>query len=77
MSRKCQVTGKKANNAYNVTYSHKRNKKLQNINLQAKKIWIKSQKQYVNLKLSTKAIKLLKKDNLERVLKNFNTYSKA
>nr|WDA98879.1 ribosomal protein L28 [Sciadococcus taiwanensis] len=73
MSKKCKITGTVANNGYKVTYSHKRNKKLQNVNLQIRKIWIKSQKRYLKVKLSTKAIKLLRKNNLEQVLKNFNT----
>ena len=34
MSRQCTFTGKKANNGYAVTFSHKRNKKLQQPNLQ-------------------------------------------
>lgn len=38
-SRVCDLTGKKANNGYNVTFSHKRNKKLQQVNLQYKKVY--------------------------------------
>lgn len=34
VSRQCTFTGKKANNGYAVTFSHKRNKKLQQPNLQ-------------------------------------------
>lgn len=37
-SRVCDLTGKRANNAYVVTFSHKRNKKLQQPNLQYKKV---------------------------------------
>ena len=37
--RKCQLTGQKANNAMVVTFSHKRNKKLQHVNLQKKKVF--------------------------------------
>jgi hypothetical protein len=37
--RKCQLTGQKANNAMVVTFSHKRNKKLQHVNLQKKKVY--------------------------------------
>lgn len=38
-SRVCDLTGKKANNGYVVTFSHKRNKKLQQVNLQYKKVY--------------------------------------
>nr|WDB00605.1 ribosomal protein L28 [Cavernulicola chilensis] len=73
MSRKCQLMAKQANNAYNVTYSHKRNKKLQDVNLQIKKVWVKNQNRYIRVKLSTKAIKSLRKNSLEMILSKFNT----
>ena len=38
-SRTCDLTGKRANNGYVVTFSHKRNKKLQQVNLQYKKVY--------------------------------------
>jgi ribosomal protein L28 len=34
MGRKCQLTGKKANNAYAISHSHRRTKRLQEANLQ-------------------------------------------
>ena len=38
-SRVCELTGTRANNGYTVTFSHKRNKKLQQANLQYKKVY--------------------------------------
>ncbi|WP_099084504.1 50S ribosomal protein L28, partial [Nostoc linckia] len=38
MSRRCELTGKKANNAYSVSHSHRRNKRLQHANLQVKRV---------------------------------------
>ncbi len=38
-SRVCDLTGKRANNGYVVTFSHKRNKKMQQVNLQYKKVY--------------------------------------
>lgn len=52
--RKCELTGKKANNGYNVTFSHIRNKKLQQVNLQYKKVYWPEAKRVVRLRLSTK-----------------------
>jgi large subunit ribosomal protein L28 len=43
-----------ANNGYNVTFSHKRNKKLQGVNLQEKKVYWPAKQRWVTLKLSTK-----------------------
>ncbi|MEO0376938.1 MAG: 50S ribosomal protein L28 [Cyanobacteria bacterium P01_A01_bin.17] len=64
MGRKCQLTGKKANNGYAVSHSHRRTKKLQEANLQWKRVWWPQGKRWVKLRLSTKAIKTLEKKGL-------------
>ena len=55
-SRVCQLTGKKANNGYVVTFSHKRNKKLQGVNLQYKRLYWPEAQRFVRLRLSTKVL---------------------
>lgn len=65
MSRKCQLTGKKANNAMAVSHSHRRTKKLQEVNLQWKRIWWPEGNRFVRLRLSTKAIKNLEKKGID------------
>jgi large subunit ribosomal protein L28 len=65
MSRKCQLTGKKANNAMAVSHSHRRTKKLQEANLQWKRIWWPEGKRFVKLHLSTKAIKTLQTQGID------------
>lgn len=69
MSRKCQLTGKKANNAFAVSHSHRRTKKLQEVNLQWKRIWWPQGNRWVRLHLSTKAIKTLKHKGLQAFAK--------
>ncbi|MEB3291829.1 MAG: 50S ribosomal protein L28 [Synechococcales bacterium] len=69
MSRRCQLTGKKANNAYAVSHSHRRTKKLQEVNLQWKRIWWEEGKRFVRLRLSTKAIKTLQLKGLSQFAK--------
>ncbi|MCY7408104.1 MAG: 50S ribosomal protein L28 [Alkalinema sp. CAN_BIN05] len=59
MSRVCELTGKKANNAFAVSHSHRRTKKLQGVNLQWKRLWWAEGKRFVRLSLSTKAIKTI------------------
>nr|QHO64196.1 ribosomal protein L28 [Lympha mucosa] len=61
MSKKCFVTGKKRNNGYSISHSHVRIKKIQQVNLQNKKIWSTVQKKWIKMKISTKAIKNLTK----------------
>ncbi|HEY9619173.1 MAG TPA: 50S ribosomal protein L28 [Crinalium sp.] len=69
MSRKCQLTGKKANNAYAVSHSHRRTKKLQQVNLQEKRVWWEQGNRWVKLRLSTKAIKTLERKGLAAMAK--------
>ena len=65
MSRKCQLTGRKANNAYAVSHSHHRTKKLQEVNLQWKRVWWPEGKRWVKLRLSTKAIKTIQLQGID------------
>lgn len=64
MVRKCDLTGRKANNAYAISHSHRRTKKLQEANLQEKRVWWPQGKKWVKLRLSTKAIKTLEKKGI-------------
>ena len=78
MGRKCELTGKKANNAFSISHSHRRTKRLQQANLQWKKVWWAEGKRWVKLRLSTKAIKTLEKKGLAAMAKeaglNLNKY---
>ncbi|WP_392531741.1 50S ribosomal protein L28 [Nostoc sp. C117] len=78
MSRRCELTGKKANNAFAVSHSHRRTKRLQHANLQVKRVWWESGNRWVKLKLCTKAIKSLETKGLEAMAKeagiNLNHY---
>ena len=64
MSKKCQISNKSANNAYSISHSHIRTKKIQQANLQKKKIWSISKNRWVRMRISTKALKSLHKVNL-------------
>ncbi|MEH1928597.1 50S ribosomal protein L28 [Nostoc sp.] len=78
MSRRCELTGKKANNAFAVSHSHRRTKRLQHVNLQSKRVWWEGGNRWVRLKLSTKAIKTIGTKGLEVMAKeagiNLNDY---
>jgi large subunit ribosomal protein L28 len=69
MSRVCQLTGKRANNGMAVSHSHRRTKKLQQVNLQWKRIWWAEGNRFVRLRLSTKAIKTLELKGLAAMAK--------
>jgi len=52
-----------------VSHSHRRTKKLQEVNLQWKRVWWAEGKRWVKLRLSTKAIKTLEIKSLSAFAK--------
>ncbi len=70
MSRVCQLTGKRANNSMAVSHAHNRNKKLQQVNLQWKRVWWEEGNRFVRLKISTKAIKTIQLKGLVAMAKS-------
>ena len=65
MSRKCQLTGKRPNVANRVSHSNIKTKKRQLPNIQKRKIWYAEENRYVTLKLSTSALRTLRKKSLK------------
>jgi len=66
MSRVCQLTGKRANNGMAVSHSHIRTKKLQQVNLQQRRLWWAEGQRWVKLRLSAKALRTIQKKGLSR-----------
>ena len=64
MSRVCQLTGKRANNGMDVSHSHVSTKKLQQVNLQERRLWWAEGNRFVKLRLSTRALKTIQKKGL-------------
>lgn len=64
-SRKCDLTGKKANNGYRITFSHKRNRYRQEPNLQKRMIYWPEGQRWVRLKVCTRALKTIDKKGLQ------------
>jgi large subunit ribosomal protein L28 len=58
--RECMLLGKRANNGMSISFSHIRNHKVQQVNLQWKRVFWPEGNCMVRLRLSTKAIKTLK-----------------
>jgi large subunit ribosomal protein L28 len=69
MARICQLTGKRANNGFAVSHSHRRTKRLQHANLQDKRIWWAEGNCFVKLRVSTKALKTLDTRGLNAMAK--------
>jgi len=55
-----------------VTFSHKRNKKVQHVNLQPRRMWWEEGSRYVRMRVSTKAIKTIQKYGLAEAAKKYD-----
>jgi large subunit ribosomal protein L28 len=55
------LTGKKANNGYTVSFSHKRDKHLQQANLQYKRVYWEREERWIRMRISTNAMKTIAK----------------
>ena len=70
MSRVCELTGAKANNGMAVSHSHIRTKKLQQVNLQKRRLWWQEGNKWITLRISTKALKSIQKLGLNKFAKS-------
>ena len=70
MSRVCDLTGAKANNGMAVSHSHIRTKKLQQVNLQKRRLWWQEGNRWINLRISTRALKSIQKVGLGKFAKS-------
>jgi len=61
MSRVCQLTGKRPLTGNNVSHANNRSKMRQLPNLKTKRIWVAEENRFVKLKISTRALRTLKK----------------
>jgi large subunit ribosomal protein L28 len=68
MSRICKVTGKRASIGHNVSHAKNRTKRQFLPNLQSRRFWVPTEKRWVRLRVSTRAIKVIDKVGIERVL---------
>merc|ERR1719171_1450624 len=70
MKKICTMTGKKANRkAFIVTFSHKRNHKVQEVNLQMKRFWWPEQQKTVRMKVATSTMRTIRKNGLDATAK--------
>ena len=68
MSRKCQVTGKRPLSGHHVSHSNIKTKRRFLPNLHSHRFWVESEKRFVKLRLSTKAMRIIDKKGIDQVL---------
>lgn len=70
MSKICQLTGRKAQVGNNVSHSKRRTKRKFKINLHRKKFYWVEQDMWIELKVSTRALRTINKIGLNAAIKN-------
>jgi large subunit ribosomal protein L28 len=68
MSRVCQLLGTKPSFGKSVSHSHRRTNRRWNPNIQRKRYYLPSERRWVRLTLSTRAIKTIDRDGIESVV---------
>jgi large subunit ribosomal protein L28 len=72
MSKICQLTGKRPLTGNNVSHAHNKTKMRQLPNLRVKRIWIEEENKFVTLRISTSALKTLKKKGYAKMVAEMN-----
>jgi len=68
MSKVCQVTGKRPQSGNNVSHAHNKTRRRFLPNLQYKRFWVESEKRFVRLRVSHKALRIIDKHGIDKVL---------
>ncbi len=68
MSKVCELTGKKPLSGNHVSHAHNKTKRKQLPNLRSKRIWVEEENKYVTLKISTSALRTLKKKGYAKMV---------
>ncbi|HMT10391.1 MAG TPA: 50S ribosomal protein L28 [Ignavibacteria bacterium] len=75
MSKVCQLTGKKPLSGNHVSHAHNKTKRKQLPNLRVKRIWVEEENKFVTLRISTSALRTLKKKGYSKMMAELNSAS--
>lgn len=68
MSRRCDVTGAEPSFGNRVSHSHRRTRRKWVPNLHRRRFWLPSQRRWITLKVTTKALRTIDRDGIEKVV---------
>ncbi len=69
MSRVCQVTGTRPQTGNNVSHANNKTRRRFLPNLRYQRFWVESEKRFVRLRVSSRAVRLIDKLGIEEVLR--------
>ncbi len=75
MSKVCQLTGKKPLSGNHVSHAHNKTKRKQLPNLRVKRIWVEEENKFVTLRISTSALRTLKKKGYTKMMAELKSAS--
>ncbi len=76
MAKVCQVTGKRPVSGNRVSHANNKTKRRFEPNLHEQRFWVPSEKRFIKLKVSAKAIKTIDKVGIEKVLRDMKKGTK-
>jgi large subunit ribosomal protein L28 len=68
MSKVCPVTGKRPISGHTVSHANNKTKRRFEPNLHEKRLWVASEKRFIRVRLSAKALRTIDKVGIESVL---------
>ena len=68
MARVCQITGKAPMVGNNVSHANNKTKRRFLPNLQRRRFWVESENRWINLRLTTHALRTIDKNGIDSVL---------
>ena len=68
MARVCQITGKRPQTGNHVSHANNKTKRRFYPNLQYRRFWLESEKRWIRLRISQKALRTIDKKGIEVVL---------
>jgi len=68
MSRVCQITGKRPTAGNNVSHANNKTRRRFLPNIHTHRFWLETEKRYVKLRVSTKGLRIIDKNGIERVV---------
>ena len=68
MARVCMVTGKRPTVGNNVSHAQNKTKRRFLPNIQSHRFWVESEKRFVKLRVSTKGMRIIDKNGIDKVL---------
>jgi len=77
MARVCEITGKRPMVGHNVSHANNKTKRRFLPNLQRHRFWLETEKRYITLRVSTKAMRKIDKYGIEKVLSDMKAHEKS